>query len=268
MDAATAVTRRGFVAGVGAGALALAVPARAAGGRDAAILNALLAIEHAQAAFYGEVERTGALGSAALEAARVLGAVERAHVATLTAALGEQALAPPSWAFRNPPAGEVDFLRTAAALEDLGTAIYAGQIVRLVSSRHLETVAAIHTVEAGHSAWVRLLAGAPPVIDALDAPIADAEATALLREGGLRERFPLTAAQPSPATPAVGTEGEGPRDLPWSEIATAGALCTGLVLGVVGLRMHAARSITIVGADEGPPVSQRVAGSAPDEDPR
>ena len=292
-------SRRAFVAGLGASAIALVSPraARAEGDRDIAILNFMLSLEHLQAAFYGEAARRGALGAAGTRVARVLGAIERAHVATLTAALGSRATRPPEFDFHGATAHDAAFMRTAVAFEDLGAAAYARQLPLIASPEHVATVAAIHTVEAGHAAWIRLLAGAPPVTDALDSPIADEDAAGLLVRGGfVRPRAGTGAFDPSTPWAAAAPEGPGvlaafplrpsPRTgdrtapstvpaagsdgLPWGALAGTTAVVSALVLGGIGLRTRhgAGRRVTVVGADEGPPIMQTAARSGPAETER
>ena len=71
---------------------ASAAPAQAAADRrDEAILNYALTLEYIQEAFYGEVERLGALTGGLAEQARVVGAHERAHVKAFREVLGDAA---------------------------------------------------------------------------------------------------------------------------------------------------------------------------------
>ena len=70
---------------------------------DVDILNYALTLEYLQAAFYTEAERLGALRGKARQAAEVVGAVERAHVTALRAALGSAAVARPTFNFKGRP---------------------------------------------------------------------------------------------------------------------------------------------------------------------
>jgi hypothetical protein len=161
---------------VGGGGLvaALALPsyARGATKNDADILNYALTLEYLQASFYTEAERLGALGPKAALAARVVGAVERAHVKALRQALGGAAVARPRFNFRDTTEGETDFLKTAVALEDLAAAAYKAQAPRINSKAYLAAAVAIHSVEARHAAWMRRLVGIVPATTAFDQPIA------------------------------------------------------------------------------------------------
>jgi hypothetical protein len=77
--------------------LGLARPARAAelSATDADVLNYALSLEYLQAAFYTESERSKAITGKAGEAAKVVGAVERAHVAAFVDLLGDKAIKRP-----------------------------------------------------------------------------------------------------------------------------------------------------------------------------
>lgn len=204
-EAAHACSRRRFITGAGTGALALGMPgaalAQRAGraGADAAILNFALTLEYLQAGFYTEAERMGALKGQAARTARVIGGVERAHVAALRAALGRRAVAKPFFDFKGTTEDDDMFLRTAVAFEDLGTAAYKQQLTRIAAPGYLAAAASIHSVEARHAAWIRFLVDAPPAADALDAPIADADARRLVAATGFIRPRPRTSARRSPA---------------------------------------------------------------------
>ena len=281
------LTRRGFVAGLGAGALAAAGAGRAGAQEvprdDDGLLNLALALEHLQAAFYSEAETRGALGETGLRAARALGGVERAHVAALTEALGAGAQPPPHFDFGGATRDDQSFVRTAVALEDLAAATQQHLLPLLATPGRRALLAAIRTVDAGHAAWLRLSTGVVPVAGGLDDPVNPAEAVRLLVRGGyalprpgagpggpwavdagdgpdLLTAFPLGRRPPAAVSHAPGAGVEepapeaGPPWLPW--IAVTGTLST-LVVGGIGLRARAAaRRVTVVGPDEGPRVSQ------------
>jgi hypothetical protein len=158
---------------VGGGLLlaAGAAPAQAApNGRDQAILNYALTLEYIQEAFYGEVERIGALTGGLAEQARVVGAHERAHVKAFRKVLGDQAVKRPRFDFRGATENGDRFRRTAVAFEDLAVAAYKAQAPLLQSHAFLVSALAIHTVEARHAAWIRRLAGLTPAANAFDEP--------------------------------------------------------------------------------------------------
>jgi Ferritin-like domain len=193
---------RTAVVGGGAALAALTLPREATalskGDRD--ILNYALVLEYLQASFYTEAQRRGALRGDARTAARVVGAVERAHVKALQGVLGRQAVKRPFFNFRGTTEDPEAFIRTAVAFEDLGTAAYKGQAPKISSPEVLAAAISIHSVEARHAAWIRLLAGVQPAGDALDEPKSRAETLELVRstrfivsrpkmEGRSRPRF-------------------------------------------------------------------------------
>ena len=59
------------------------------------VLNYALVLEYLQAAFYTEAERSKALKGRPAEAAKVVGAVERAHVKAFRDLLGKKAVGRP-----------------------------------------------------------------------------------------------------------------------------------------------------------------------------
>jgi hypothetical protein len=163
-------------AAVGSAALlaAAALPerARAVSSNDVDILNYALTLEYLQASFYTETERAGALVGKAKDAARVVGAVERAHVKAFRRALGTAAVKRPSFDFRGVTESQRPFLRTAVAFEDLAVAAYKGQAPKLQAKSVLAIALSIHSVEARHAAWMRYLFGIVPAERAFDLPAA------------------------------------------------------------------------------------------------
>jgi hypothetical protein len=159
---------------LGGGALlaALALPASsdAATANDVGILNYALTLEYLQASFYTETERIGAVGTKALEATRVVGAVERAHVKALQKALGSAAVKRPTFNFRGVTEDNTKFLKTAVAFEDLAVAAYKAQAPLVNSKAILAVAVSIHSVEARHAAWMRRLFGIVPAANAFDEP--------------------------------------------------------------------------------------------------
>jgi rubrerythrin len=162
------------MAAAGAGALALTRVAGARGARLAAsdvdILNYALVLEYLQASFYTEAERTGALKGKTAQAARVVGATERAHVKAFLQLLGSQAVKRPTFNFEGTTEQQKPFLKTAVALEDLAVAAYKGQAPKLRSNAVLAAAVGIHSVEARHAAWMRELFGITPAVNAFDKP--------------------------------------------------------------------------------------------------
>jgi Ferritin-like domain len=161
------------LAGAGALVLARSSGADGAGGvsaSDVNILNYALTLEYLQASFYTEAERSGALKGKTAQAARVVGATERAHVAAFLELLGSKAVKRPTFDFQGTTEQQKAFLKTAVALEDLAVAAYKGQAPRLQSDAVLAAAVGIHSVEARHAAWMRELFGAIPAVNAFDRP--------------------------------------------------------------------------------------------------
>lgn len=135
---------------------------------DVDILNYALVLEYLQAAFYTEAERAGALTGRTARAARVVGAVERAHVKAFLKLLGSRAVKRPMFDFRGTTEQQRAFLKTAVAFEDLAVAAYKGQATRIQSKAVLAAAVGIHSVEARHAAWMRELFGITPAVNAFD----------------------------------------------------------------------------------------------------
>jgi len=169
-----AISRRSLLAGAAAGAGALLLggsKARATSGlsaNDVGILNYALVLEYLQASFYTEAERSGALSGKTAQAAKVVGATERAHVKAFQDLLGSKAVKRPLFDFQGVTEAQQAFLKTAVAFEDLAVAAYKGQAPKLQSSAVLAAAVGIHSVEARHAAWVRKLFGITPAVNAFD----------------------------------------------------------------------------------------------------
>lgn len=159
------VSGLGLMLGVGVG------EAQALAGNDIAILNYALGLEYLQAAFYTEAEQSGALSGRTATAARVVGAVERAHVAAFRQLLGAKAIKRPRFDFQGTTEQQRAFLKTAVAFEDLAVAAYKDQAPRLRSKDVLTAAVGIHTVEARHAAWMRQLFGLTPSLHSFDRPV-------------------------------------------------------------------------------------------------
>jgi Ferritin-like domain len=146
----------------------LAGPARGVTKGDIAILNYALVLEYLQSAFYTETERLAAVRGQAARAARVVGAVERAHVRAFRKLLGRTAVKRPTFDFQGTTEDQQAFLKTAVAFEDLAVAAYKGQAHLIESDAVLAAAVAIHSVEARHAAWMRHLFGIRPAASAFD----------------------------------------------------------------------------------------------------
>jgi len=165
------ISRAAFLKGTVAGAVAAFAAAptvQAASRQDVAVLNFALVLEYLQSSFYTEAERSKALRGKAEDAARRVGAVERAHVKAFKQLLGRKAIERPTFNFRGTTESERAFLKTAVAFEDLAVAAYKGQAPRLRSKEVLAAAISIHSVEARHAAWMRYLFGVQPAVAAFD----------------------------------------------------------------------------------------------------
>jgi rubrerythrin len=175
-EAHDGLTRAGFIVAAGAAvagvAAARADVAHAAGipASDQDVLNYALVLEYLQAAFYTEAERAKALTGRTAKAAKVVGAVERAHVKAFRDLLGAKAVGKPHFDFQGVTENNDAFLKTAVAFEDLAVAAYKGQARRIRSRAVLTSALGIHTVEARHAAWMRYLNGNTPAAAAFDLP--------------------------------------------------------------------------------------------------
>jgi hypothetical protein len=153
---------------------ALAPPRRARAKRDeTAILNFDLTFEYMQASFYTEAEMTGTVASmppGQARWARVFGAHERAHVKILQDVLGDAGVRKPFFDFRGVTESQAKFAKTVVALEDLTTALLAGQIPKLSTPGLVAALFSLLTVEARHAAWVRHRSGFLPVATSFDEP--------------------------------------------------------------------------------------------------
>lgn len=160
------------LAGAGTVILARAAGASASGlsASDVDILNYALVLEYLQSSFYTEAERSGALSGKTAEAARVVGATERAHVKAFRKLLQAQAVKRPTFDFQGATEQQRPFLKTAVAFEDLAVAAYKGQAPKLQSDAVLAAAVGIHSVEARHAAWMRELFGITPAVRAFDQP--------------------------------------------------------------------------------------------------
>jgi rubrerythrin len=174
-EAHDGLTRAGFIVTAGA-AVAGVVAARpedaqaAIPASDIDVLNYALVLEYLQAAFYTEAERAKALTGRTAKAAKVVGAVERAHVKAFRDLLGRKAVGRPHFDFQGVTESNDAFLKTAVAFEDLAVAAYKGQARRVRSRAVLTSALGIHTVEARHAAWMRYLNGNTPAASAFDLP--------------------------------------------------------------------------------------------------
>lgn len=198
-EAVGGVSRRALLVGATVAGLGVLAPAaysaegdtdaRGSKARDVKVLNFALTLEYLQAAFYTEAERRGALHGENARAAKMIGAVERAHVAALTEILGAEAVKEPFFDFQGTTENDEDFVKTAVGFEDFSAAAYQGALPLLSQPAVIAGAASIHTVEARHAAWLRFLHGFTPAAKGLDDPISHAEALSLVAATGfVRDR--------------------------------------------------------------------------------
>jgi len=171
----------------GAGLLAAGLPRLAASQtsseQDVEILNFLLLVEQLQEAFYSAAVSGGAIGGELLGFARVVVEHERAHVAALTQALGDEARTAPKFDFGDTTSETGQFARTALEIEEAATAAYIGQGANL-TNRGVKTIVRIAAVEARHTAWIRDFAGLNPAPRPADPAKSADEVTAMFRSRG------------------------------------------------------------------------------------
>jgi hypothetical protein len=166
--------RKAVFGGTALMAVLAAPPPRAEAKKAATqILNFDLTFEYMQAGLYTEAARLGTVDRMSPEQARwarVFGAHERAHVKILEDVLGDAKVRKPFFNFRGVTENEQEFAKTVVALEDLTTALLAGQIPRLTDPGLVSALFSILAVEARHAAWVRHKRGFLPVAASFDEP--------------------------------------------------------------------------------------------------
>ena len=165
---------------------------------DVDILNYALVLEYLQASFYTEAERSGALSGATAQAARVVGATERAHVKAFRQLLGSRAVARPTFDFQGVTEEQRPFLKTAVGFEDLAVEAYKGQAPKLRSNAVLAAAVGIHSVEARHAAWMRELFGITPAVNAFDQPASRAKINRIVASTHFIVSSPLMKARNTP----------------------------------------------------------------------
>jgi hypothetical protein len=156
---------------------------KASSAQDVEILNFLLVLEQAQAAFYDAALRGGALRGDLLAFARIVAPQEREHVEFLRGKLGAQAGARPKLDFARATSDPSRFTAAAIDLEEATAAAYIGQGANLTRGAAADA-ARIVAVEARHAAWIRDLAGADPAPRAADPPRSAGDVLAELRRKG------------------------------------------------------------------------------------
>jgi Ferritin-like domain len=194
-DRITTVTRGGALrsAALAAGGALAAVTALGAADRlraapssaqDTRVLNLLLLVERAEAAFYTAALADAGLSGELEEYARAVLAHEKEHVAYLEGALADGADPPPAFDFAAVTADADAFARAAAKLEDVAVGAYNGQAANVTPGAFL-AAARIVSVEARHAAWIRSIRDGDPAPDAVDVPYAERRVRRELQELGV-----------------------------------------------------------------------------------
>jgi hypothetical protein len=135
---------------------------RKSAANDAKIGNFALTLEYLEAEFYRQALANNAFSSNDFKLfAATTGAHEQEHVEALREVLGSAAVKKPTFDFGNAVTDPAVFAQTAQALEDTGVAAYAGQGPNIKSRAIVRAALSIHSVEARHAAWIRLLNHGP-----------------------------------------------------------------------------------------------------------
>jgi len=123
---------------------------------DVVIANYALTLEYLEAAFYAGAVAKNFPDPDINAAAKILAAHEAAHVKALQSVLGKAAVKAPALnadTVAKLLADEKTFITTAAAVEPVGTAAYAGAAPYLSNLAVTKAALAIHSVEANHAAY-------------------------------------------------------------------------------------------------------------------
>jgi Ferritin-like domain len=142
--------------------------------RDVEVLNLLLKVEYAEAAFYGQAVEVGGLSGELLAFAEQVLDHERQHLDLVKGVLGSAAENEPTYDFGDSTRVEDAFIDASGRLEDLAVAAYNGQAGN-VSPEAFAAAARIVSVEARHAAWIRSIAGRDPAPDTTDEPMTAAQ---------------------------------------------------------------------------------------------
>jgi len=162
-------TRAAFLkkAGVGLGAVAVggafagALPGIARGQAipqsDIDILNFALTLEYLEAEFYAKANANRIFGSdrRLFRFSQVVAQHEKVHVDFLRKVLGANAVAKPTFDFKDTVTNSAKFAATAQVLEDTGVQAYLGQVPNIKTKAVLLGAGRILPVEARHAAWIR-----------------------------------------------------------------------------------------------------------------
>jgi hypothetical protein len=143
------------------------------------VLVFALTLEHIEDAFYRSgLETPGLIPAHYVGIFNQIGKHEAAHVAFLTAALGDKAIERPALdltaggKYADALTNFDTYLTLSQTFEDLGVAAYKGQAGNLIENDDILTAALqIHSVEARHAAIVRKIGGKKSWDGAFDEPM-------------------------------------------------------------------------------------------------
>ena len=127
---------------------------------DVKIGNYALTLEYLEAAFYAAAVQQNFPDPDINAAAKVLAAHEKAHVNALKRVLGSAAVKAPTVNLQTVGkliADQNTFLKTAAAIEPVGTAAYAGAGPYINNLGIVKAALSIHSVEANHASYTAAL---------------------------------------------------------------------------------------------------------------
>lgn len=184
------VATAGFVA---AGALfdgllspaAAAISSKPSKANDVKILNYALTLEYLEAELYAQAVGNNAFANAQLrDFANVVAQHEDAHVRLLRSVLGRAAVKKPTFEFGAAVTDSNTFALAAQTLEDTGVAAYAGQGPNISQRAIVKAALAIHSVEARHAAWIRLLRSESPAPRTSDSPKTEKSVLAAVKATG------------------------------------------------------------------------------------
>ncbi len=142
-----------------------------ANANDVKIGNYALTLEYLEAAFYAAAVQANFPDPDINAAAKTLAAHEAAHVAALKKVLGKAAVKAPTVnadTVAKLLADQNTFIKTAAAIEPVGTAAYAGAGPYVNNLAIVKAALSIHSVEANHAAYTAAIVkfkGIDPSID-------------------------------------------------------------------------------------------------------
>ena len=150
---------------------AAAISSKPSKANDVKILNYALTLEFLEAEFYNQAVTANALQMWQVKNfALVVAGHEGAHVRLLQSVLGNAAVKKPTFDFGDAITNEAKFVATAQVLEDTGVAAYAGQGPNIFQRPVVKAALSIHSVEARHASWIRLIANQKPAPAVVDEP--------------------------------------------------------------------------------------------------